>query len=310
VIVSDLYRDVLIKPPMENGYDKLSVVSGYASATFANRHLSEVPSFSLNLIIGMPSKRNDHLGFLSLYEKFKGRFQGYYLQGSPPVHAKVYAWQNRRSAIGYSGSANYTQPGFFEREQVNQVASDNPDEILAFFNTTLVRCIDIRDFAFTNEELELTPSQFIHVVGSVMPGSIVWEVPDKRVRISFLDKQGRLPQRSGLNWGQRPEIGREPNQAYLSIKGDSRKEGFLPRLGDTFTLITDDNHSMDCVVAQEGRKAIHSTLNNSEIGRYIRNRIGVPIGNPISLDDLVYYGRTDFTIEKLNEETYFLDLRV
>jgi hypothetical protein len=67
---------------------------------------------------------------------------------------------------------------------------------------------------------------------------------------------------------------------------------------------------MDCVVAQDGRKAIHSTLNNSEIGRYIRTRIGVPLGNPVSLDDLVRYGRTDFTIEKLDEETFFLDLRV
>jgi hypothetical protein len=310
MIVSELYRDILIKPPKHHGFNELSVVSGYASATFANRHLTEVDSFKLNLIIGMPSKRNDHLGFLSLYDKFKGRFQGYYLQGSPPIHSKVYAWQKKNDAIGYSGSANYTQPGFFEREQINQITSDNPNEILDFYKSILSRCVDIRDYDFSDKELDLTPIEFVHVAGSVMPGGIVWEVPNKRVRISFLDRRGNVPQRSGLNWGQRPEVRREPNQAYLSLKGDSRNEGFLPILGDTFTLVTDDNHTMDCVVAQDGRKAIHSTLNNSEIGRYIRTRIGVPLGNPVSLDDLVRYGRTDFTIEKLDEETFFLDLRV
>jgi hypothetical protein len=127
---------------------------------------------------------------------------------------------------------------------------------------------------------------------------------------------------SGLNWGQRLQrtysqdrksftvTQREPNQAYLSLKQNSRKEGFLPPRALTFSLITDDGESFDCVVAQDGRKAIESTYNNSLLGIYFRRRLGLPLGSKIEVDDLENYGRTDYTIEKIDEETFLLDFSV
>jgi len=115
----------------------------------------------------------------------------------------------------------------------------------------------------------------------------------------------RVPGRSGLNWGQRPD--RNPNQAYLSIRSDARKEGFLPEKTFTFTLITDDNETLDCTVAQEGRKAIHTTNDNSLLGKYFRNRINVELGSLVTKNDLIRYGRTDFLLKKLDDETFFLD---
>ena len=97
-------------------------------------------------------------------------------------------------------------------------------------------------------------------------------------------------------------------KAYLSLKNDARRDGFLPPQTETFTLITDDGQAMDCVVAQQGRKAVQSTNNNSEIGKYIRKRIGVPLGNPVTKQDLELFGRTDYTLEKINDETFLLDL--
>ena len=84
----------------------------------------------------------------------------------------------------------------------------------------------------------------------------------------------------------------------------------MPERSFTFSLITDDKQSFDCVVAQDGRKAIHSTNDNSEIGRYIRQRLGVSLGNKVTVDDLEKYGRTDYTIEKINEETFLFDFSV
>ena len=49
-----------------------------------------------------------------------------------------------------------------------------------------------------------------------------------------------------------------------------------------FTLITDDTKSFDCVVAQEGRKAIETTDDNSLLGKYIRKRIGVDLGKLVT----------------------------
>lgn len=266
----------------------------------------------------MPSAKSDHLAFLALLDEFADKFKVYYLQSSPPVHCKLYSWYNDEEPyIGYTGSANYSQYGFFNHLQVNQLIYDDPVEIKSLFDILLDRCIYLPE-----HEIVLPESHKIPIVGSVSPGTILWEIPNIRVTISFLKPNGELPQLSGLNWGQRkskrvnPRTGeiswdqREPNQAYLSLKKEARREGFLPERAFTFSLITDDGQSFDCVVAQQGRKAIHSTNDNSELGRYIRNRIGVPLGEAVTVEDLVLYGRTDYTIEKVDEETFLLDFSV
>jgi len=312
MIITDLYDHALVKPAVVNNAE-LFIVSGYASATFALRHLKNTQPYNtkINLIIGMPGRRNDHLAFVNLCNNYRDRFIPHYYQSTPPVHAKLYAWYSQTGQMlqGFSGSANYSQPGFFSDSQINQLTNESPEEIKAFYDSLLTNSVYIPNAA----TVDMVPTEVPEISmmeGSVAPGTIEWIVPSHKVRVSFLAKNGTLPQRSGLNWGQRPEVKREPNQAYLSLKGDSRAEGFLPPRAYTFTLITDDKQVIDCVVAQQGRKAIHSTENNSEIGIYIRNRIGVPLGEKITVADLERYGRTDFTLTKINEETFLLDLSV
>lgn len=322
MLIENLYMPALVEPNANGSSNKLYIVSGYASATFARRHILDLQNkkndFQINLIIGMPNAKNDHMAFLLLHKEFKGRFNGYYLQNTPPVHCKIYSWYNDEApVIGFAGSANYSQFGFFSDQQMNQLTIDNPTAIKQFYDELLSRSIWIPD-----HKIVLPESHRIPKVESVPPGSIEWEIPDKRVTISFLDKSGNLPISSGLNWGQRfskrtdPKTGkisydaREPNQAYLSLKGDSRKEGFLPERAYTFSLITDDKQVFDCVVAQDGRKAIQTSKNNSEIGKYIRNRIGVPEGEKVKVEDLERYGRTDYTLEKIDDETFLLDLSI
>jgi hypothetical protein len=319
MIVNNLYEPALIEPHELGNCSKLYIVSGYASATFARRHITDLKKkggdFEVNLIIGMPTAKNDHMAFLLLHKEFEGQFNGYYLQNTPPVHCKVYSWfKNDSPHLGFTGSANYSQFGFFPEQQLNQLTSDDPQAIKHLFDELVQRSIWI-----PHHNLVLPLSHRIPKVKSVPPGEIEWEIPDTRVTISFLDKRGNLPKSSGLNWGQRlskrtdPRTGkvswdsREPNQAYLSLKRDSRKEGFLPKRGYTFSLLTDDKQSFDCVVAQDGRKAIHSTNNNSEIGKYFRKRIGLQEGEMVVVEHLEKYGRTDFTIEKIDDETFLLD---
>ncbi len=322
MMTSNLYDTVLLKPAIDGG-DELFMVSGYASATFARRHIKDLieqkgPGFKLNLIVGMPGKRTDHLAYLQLHTEFKAQFKGYYLIGSPPVHSKVFSWfTSGEPTEGYSGSANYSQYGFFEEKQVNQMVSDNPVAIKQFFDLLVTRSTSMLDIEITDLS-SIRPS--IH--GSLPAGTIEWIETDKSVRISFLDKQGRLPGVSGLNWGQRKErrinhntgevalVDREPNQAYLSLRGESRKEGFLPPRAYNFTLITDDGQSFDCVRAQGdtgAEKAIQSTKDNSELGKYFRKRLGLGEGVLVTAEDLERYGRTDYTISKIDDENFLLD---
>ena len=46
----------------------------------------------------------------------------------------------------------------------------------------------------------------------------------------------RVPDRSGLNWGQRP--GRNENQAYLAVPSDIQKSNFFPEPKIISTVVT------------------------------------------------------------------------
>ncbi|MBU2330106.1 NgoFVII family restriction endonuclease, partial [Patescibacteria group bacterium] len=234
--------------------------------------------------------------------------------------SKVFTWFNSgKPQEAYSGSANYSQYGFFEDKQRNQMVSDNSIEIKNFFDDLLSSSIFMPHAEIDNSAV-FYRVQKVH--GSVPAGGVEWIELGKTVRISFLDKKGMLPPVSGLNWGQRKEkrinkgtgevkyVLREKNQAYLSLKGDVREEGFLPKMAYNFTLLTDDNASFDCVVAQEGRKAIHSTNDNSELGRYFRKRLGLEPGAFVTVEDLERYGRTDYTLSKIDDENFLLDFSV
>ena len=139
-------------------------------------------------------------------------------------------------------------------------------------------------------------------------GGVKWEISDKRVTVSFLDRSGNLPPVSGLNWGQRE--GRQPNEAYLPLRGTSNKAGFLPPNASRFTLKTDDGKSLDCVRGQATGKAIGTYENNSILGEYFRGRLGLPLGSFVNKADLETYGRTNYTIEKIDGGTFLLDFSV
>lgn len=319
MLTDDLYSTALLRPATSS--NTLLVVSGYASAAFARRHMEDLQSLRddvrVRLIVGMPGSRNDHLAFVDLHSRFPGLFEGHYFESYPPVHSKVYGWfDDKVSSVGFAGSANYSQNAFFETQQRNQLSAEDPSAIRDLFDRLLPHCVSM---PAAHIALPVGHSQ-AWSVKDAPPGSVLWEIPDFRVRISFLDRTGNVPERSGLNWGQRAVqtralgtaqfVPREPNQAYLSLKKDSRKPGFLPSRAIRFSLVTDDGKSFDCVRAQDGDKAIHSTDNNSLLGLYIRDRIGVSAGALVTRAHLDAYGRTDYTIEKLDDETFLLSLRV
>jgi len=311
MVVSDLYNEILIKP-YKKGCDELLIVSGFASATFAYKHLVALDEIrkgvKIGLLIGMKTGQNDIGQYKNLVDIFNG-FNVSFYASSPPIHSKLYLWlKNGVPVDAYSGSANYSQYGFFENSQINQITNDNPYQIYDFYREKLNFSTPVKEI---KEQDKITLASLNDSSsGSITPGKIEWLIPNKAVKISLLAKGGSLPQRSGLNWGQRPELKREPNQAYLPIRGNAREEGFLPEIGFTFTLKTDDGQYLDCCVAQQGRKAIHSTYDNSLIGKYFRSRLGLDLGELVSNSHLEKYGRSDFTIVKIDDENFYLDFSV
>lgn len=131
----------------------------------------------------------------------------------------------------------------------------------------------------------------------------------EKVVLSLLhSRTGEMPARSGLNWGQRK--GREKNQAYIRCPRQIARSGFFPLEGQHFPVITDDGHLLILRVEQGGDKALTTPEDNSLLGRYFRNRLGLPNGAYVNTVDLKCYGRTDVTFYKLNEEQFYMDFSV
>lgn len=80
-------------------------------------------------------------------------------------------------------------------------------------------------------------------------------------------------------------------------------------MGEVFNVITDDGILFVCCRAQgDYGKAIQTTLNNSEMRIYFRDRIGVPRGVFVTKEDLLNYGRIDLDITKLDESIFYLNI--
>ncbi len=129
------------------------------------------------------------------------------------------------------------------------------------------------------------------------------------VDLSLLDSQtGQTHDRAGLNWGHRP--GRNQNQAYIPVPMNIARSDFFPNIAVPFTVRTDDGQSFVLVKAQQGGKALETTENNAILGTYFRERLGVPLGQLVTLAHLQIYGRTDVTFIKADRGIYFLDFSV
>ena len=137
----------------------------------------------------------------------------------------------------------------------------------------------------------------------IIDNLVLDELP--HIRVSFLDSNGELPERSGLNWGKRPD--RNPNQAYIKLTSDIYRTDFFPDIGTRFTVHTDDNEVLVCTRAQDNGKAIHTPRDNSIMGRYFRNRLNLTSGALVEKEHLVQYGRTYVDFYKIDGKTYYMD---
>lgn len=317
MLTSKLYEQVLIDPVLNEQADSLFIVSGYASPSMAFQQLNQLreaqKSISVSVIFGMAPvdcvPRASHDGFVKLMdEDFTGKFSCSYLNILPPVHSKVYVWSKNGTPLkAYQGSANYTLTGFGKTSRRQNEILDicDPADALAYYKKieeNSIFCVhaDAEDYVTDRVIIERT-----EVTDDAR------ETLGESVRLSFISrKENDVPARSSLNWGQRPELGREPNQAYIPIPSKVNKTNFFPPIGVFFTVYTDDNRILLCVRAQEKGKAIQTPQNNSLIGEYFRSRLGLANGALVTRADLERYGRTDVTFTKIDDETFYMDFSV
>ncbi|AGL02840.1 restriction endonuclease PLD domain-containing protein [Desulfoscipio gibsoniae] len=313
-----MVNQILIEP-ITRGAQQLLLLSGYATPTMASWHMMKIKELEINpidikLIVGMTNYDgltiDAHEGFRQLVNAQNGSgfssFQCQYICQGAPVHSKLYIWlKDDKPFEAYTGSANYTQAGFSTSRR-EYIVPCNPEGAFDYYNQ--VECDSIY---CTHSEVEdnivFTPTHPVLESESEYTQALRGEGIEP-IKLSLLARNGETGTRSGLNWGQRD--GREPNQAYIGLPASIARSGFFPLEKQHFSVVTDDNKQLILRVEQQNDKAITTPMNNSLLGEYFRNRIGVANGAYIWRADLERYGRTDVDFYKLDDEHYYMDFSV
>lgn len=324
MIHNGLYKEVLIQPIIE-GADKLKIISGYATSAMAFHHLEEIKSLKkdvdISLIVGMcPSDGlsiSNHHGFKNLINsEYADTFRCSYVFEMPPVHSKLYIWYEKDSIYkSFIGSANYTQNAFSERQReiLSEVDSTNVEDYYHIIEKESIYCDNIDTEALIrvyNDKNYYRRHTHEEPAESSSISDIPHDADIEMVSISLLSRNGEVQNKGGLNWGQRP--GRNPNQAYIQLPPDVYRSDFFPLRSQHFTVVADDSKTFICTRAQKSEEgqAIETPHNNSLLGEYFRNRLGLPNGAFVTKQNLLDYGRTDITFYKFDEENYYMDFSV
>ena len=228
------------------------------------------------------------------------------------------------------GSANFTNVGLTSQNREILVEAESKDygEILEYVDDVIFNSTSSVNMDDLNLKLRSSKSQ---------SGSPKLDLDESLVSsknrvciLSLLDKNDLMPNASGLNWGQSEKAKVKPNDAYISIRVSNIKAfpeifpekamisenplGKKNRQNDPVDVIFDDNTIMSCLL--EGSQEIDGQIypnklssfpKKNELGKYFRNRLEIGAGEKITKQDLVDYGRTDISIQKIGQDQYYID---
>lgn len=297
--------------------DELIVLSGYLGPRPVAR-LEELP-FNSTVIYGMygsegikPSLHGSLLNIQGEVDKLN------IFYSNLPVHSKCYVWRRRGDIIhALIGSANFSVNGLTTpfREVLAETTFDTFRPLNDYISHILNNCISCLEVGMERviEETEQTDDCLMTLLG----------------------RNGEVQNAAGLNWGQNPNNHTTPNDAYIPIRTSHIRDfpnlfppkqlnplevdgrGRMQRHNDSIEIIWDDGLTMEGLL--EGSQPVEGVIYpkqissfpiKAELGEYIRNRIGVPLGQPVRKHHLERYGRTDIEVSLIGEGVYKFDFSV
>lgn len=246
---------------------------------------------------------------------------------SPLVHTKLYAWaQNGSFDIAYAGSANLSTDGLNIGRDASECQQENilvpvSVEYAENYTDTLfgasLSCTDpVVDSLFTFPE---APSDVLANKSLPPVPSLPEPETEREERLkdfssiklylySHAGKGSSYNCGSGINWGLR-DIRANKDEAYFAVPANIGQSNFFPVKNTPIVVHCDDGEDLIMRVASGSDRCGKdmSTIPNSELGSYIRKRMGLDEGTKVGIRELLDYGRTYVTITRTSEGNYYLD---
>lgn len=246
---------------------------------------------------------------------------------SPLVHTKLYAWaQNGSFDIAYAGSANLSTDGLNIGRDASECQQENilvpvsveyaENYIDTLFGASLSCTDPVVDSLFTFPE---APSDVL-ANKSLPPVPPLPEPETEReerlkdfssIKLYLYSHAGKGSSYncgSGINWGLR-DIRANKDEAYFAVPANIGQSNFFPVKNTPIVVHCDDGEDLIMRVASGSDRCGKdmSTIPNSELGSYIRKRMGLDEGTKVGIRELLGYGRTYVTITRTSEGNYYLD---
>ena len=321
------------------GYASHALASGHISILKSRNKV-----VNIDLIFGMAGVDRvdpvDHEGFISLHRhkefSYAGEFNCRYVPRPTSIHSKVYVWcRHGKPVRAFTGSANYTNNGFKLSSRIETLTECDPQSAYDFFmekRQISLLCQRVKKSDFVGKRTCPNVGQSKASVIQIEQDETSPFHGYPKIEVPLRNDNGDFGIESGLNWGlgadgmprlqdkAKPDGGRrDPDEAYIRFpkKFDC---GFFPQYvrvprGKSateaqirFTVLTGDNQLFTCIRASGGYgKEIQTPQDNSELGRWFRQRLGIPNGTLITPQIMKSYGRETVTFYKLAEDQFYMD---
>jgi hypothetical protein len=320
--------------------DRLVIITGYVGPSVVN-DLANLP-YGVKLFVGMYGDNvplEIHKSLLNTSASFNN-IEIFYT--SKAVHSKIYVWFIKDKIVKiYIGSANFTLSGLNtpNKEVLGELLLDSFPEVNKYLKFVLDNSKPIYEKRVNKKIMK---KQNTYVDEKTSKISLLSETTRGiKNLVNIQTVKGEVHAASGLNWGFSKALPK-PNDAYIKITTEailsnpllfpikSEKEN-LP-----IEVIWDDGTKMKMLLQGSQKidgkiypKQIGSFDNMSELGVYLRNRIGKKLNKNLVLPNvskmefitiaknyvdrfitreiLEAYGRTDITAKLIGESTYYFD---
>lgn len=315
--------------------DELIVLSGYVGPTPVKR-LQTLP-FHTTVIYGMYGADGIRASLHSaLLAENRAIDNISILYSTLPVHSKCYVWRSHGEVVhALIGSANFSTNGLSTpyKEILAETTVDTFSPLDDYLKMIIEKAIPCEE-ATASKNISRTSRRVEDVMAFDRE---ICSMPLYIIRKGHKE----VPKKSGVNWGLAALSGSNVkiNDAEIRIGADlldRYPELFPPKLklptkmtglgrrqrnNDAVEVLWDDGTAMTCLL--EGSrfrtvnevkvaypKQISSHPSKSELGKYLRDRLGVAEGTAITMDDLVKYGRDTIDVSLQGEGIYYFDFSV